>query len=74
MCVAGYGEYRPIVANGAVYVTDGSAHLLRFAIAGLNPTTTAVTSSLTPSTFGGFWMTIEGVNQRVRVTPFGVGR
>ncbi len=42
-----------IVANGAVYTTDGSAHLFRFALpAGLNPTTTAVTTSLTPSTFG----------------------
>jgi hypothetical protein len=55
--------HSPIVANGSVYVTDGSAHLLRFAISGLNPTTTAVTSSLTPSPFGTnvtFTATISG--------------
>ncbi len=53
-----------IVANGAVYTTDGSAHLFRFALpSGLNPTTTAVTSSLNPSTFGAsvtFTATISG--------------
>jgi hypothetical protein len=41
-----------IVANGAVYTTDGSAHLFRFALPNLTPTTTVVTSSLNPSTFG----------------------
>src|SRR5439155_25584095 len=53
-----------VVANGAVYATDGSNHLTAYAIA-QQSTTTTLTSSLNPSTVGAnvtFTATVMGSN------------
>ena len=47
------------LANAATYVT---------------PAIASPKVKIVPSSFGGFWMTIGGVNQRVRVLPLGGGK
>ena len=46
------------IVNGGEYVT---------------PPLASPKVKVTPASLGGFWMTIEGVNQRVRVSPLGGG-
>ncbi len=38
------------------------------------PTIPSPKVKISPATMGGFWMTIEGVNQRVKVVPLGGGK